>query len=113
MLYNSSLTVYHKTKIEHDYTWVRYNYDKVWWFSNEGSKTNKGYANENNVEIRISYKLNPGLNPDNFNIGDIVVKGSLDADIKSENDVPEQYFTILALANNTFGENAHIHLSGK
>ena len=113
MLVNSSLTVYHKVSDNHDYKWVRYNYDNIWWFGGKGASLNKGYENANDVQIRIPYDLNPKLDYNNFGIGDILVKGTIKADITSESDIESEYYNITSLNNNTFGNNQHIHISGK
>lgn len=113
MLVNSSLTVYHKVEIDHDYKWVRYNYDNIWWFGGKGSSLNKGYENANDVQIRIPYDLNPKLDYNNFGIGDILVKGTIKTDITSESDIESEYYNITSLNNNIFGNNLHIHISGK
>lgn len=113
MLVNSSLTVYHKVSDNHDYKWVRYNYDNIWWFGGKGSSLNKGYENANDVQIRIPYDLNPKLDYNNFGIGDILVKGTIKTDITSESDIESEYYNITSLNNNTFGNNQHIHISGK
>ena len=113
MLVNSSLTVYHKVSDNHDYKWVRYNYDNIWWFGGKGSSLNKGYENANDVQIRIPYDLNPKLDYNNFGIGDILVKGTIKTDITSESDIESEYYNITSLNNNTFGNNQHIHLGGK
>ena len=113
MLVNSSLTVYHKVSDNHDYKWVRYNYDNIWWFGGKGSSLNKGYENANDVQIRIPYDLNPKLDYNNFGIGDILVKETIKTDITSESDIESEYYNITSLNNNTFGNNQHIHISGK
>ena len=113
MLVNSSLTVYHKVSDNHDYKWVRYNYDNIWWFGGKGASLNKGYENANDVQIRIPYDLNPNLDYNNFGIGDILVKGTIKTDITSESDIESEYYNITSLNNNTFGNNQHIHISGK
>lgn len=71
MITNSELTVYHKTfnQITRLYEWKRYNYSNVWWFGDKGSSINKGYANANDVEIRIPYNSN-----DNANINDFAIR---------------------------------------
>lgn len=115
MLVNSSLTVYHKVEDNHDYKWVRYNYDKIWWFGGKGASLNKGYENANDVQIRIPYDLNPNLDYNNFGIGDILVQGEYE-DIVSENDLKDlniPYYNITSLNNNVFGNNKHIHIGGK
>lgn len=113
MLVNSSLTVYHKVSDNHDYKWVRYNYDNIWWFGGKGSSLNKGYDNANDVQIRIPYDLNPKLDYNNFGIGDILVKDTIENNITSENDIESEYYNITSLNDNTFGNNKHIHISGK
>ena len=115
MLVNSSLTVYHKVEIGHDYKWVRYFYESIWWFGGKGASLNKGYENANDVQIRIPYDLNSSLDYNNFGIGDILVQGEYE-DIVSENDLKDlniPYYNITSLNNNVFGNNKHIHVSGK
>lgn len=112
MLINSSLTVYHKVEIDHDYKWARYFYKNIWWFGGKGSSTNKGYDNANDVQIRIPYDLNPDLDYNNFGIGDILVQGE-HKDITSEEDIQGEYYNITSLNNNVFGNNRHIHIGGK
>lgn len=115
MLVNSDLTVYHKVEYNHDYKWVRYFYESIWWFGGKGSSLNKGYENANDVQIRIYYDLNPNLDYNNFAIGDILVQGEYE-DIVSENDLKDlniPYYNITSLNNNVFGNNKHIHVSGK
>ena len=113
MLVNSSLTVYHKVEDNHDYKWVRYNYEKIWWFGGKGASLNKGYENANDVQIRIPYELNPKLDYNNFGIGDILVRGTLESDITNEEDIQGEYYNITSLNNNVFGNNKHIHIGGK
>lgn len=112
MLTNSSLTVYHKVEIDHDYKWARYFYKNIWWFGGKGTSTNKGYDNANDVQIRIPYDLNPDLDYNNFGIGDILVQGDHKA-ITSEEDIQGEYYNITSLNNNVFGNNRHIHIGGK
>lgn len=112
MLVNSSLTVYHKVEIDHDYKWIKYFYKNIWWFGGKGSSTNKGYENANDVQIRIPYDLNLDLDYNNFEIGDILVQGKC-KDITSEEDIQGEYYNITSLNNNVFGNNKHIHISGK
>lgn len=112
MLVNSSLTVYHKVEIDHEYKWARYFYKNIWWFGGKGSSTNKGYDNANDVQIRIPYDLNPDLDYNNFGIGDILVQGK-HKDITSEQDIQGEYYNITSLNNNVFGNNKHIHIGGK
>ena len=117
MITNSSLTVYHKDGLDvatHLEKWTRHNYDKVWFFSGKGTSINKGYDNANDVEVRIPYDQNNGLNISDFAIGDILVQGTLKTDIETQQDL-ENYliYNITSINNNNFGNNQHIHLGGK
>ena len=116
MLTNNSLTIYKRglnktTRIDE---WTRYNYPKVWYFGGKGAGINKGYDNANDVEIRIPYDENEGLDINNFQIGDIIVAGTLDIDITKQQDLLNyETYNITSITNNTFGLNPHIHLGGK
>lgn len=116
MLTNSDMTLYHKvhdaeTRLE---KWERYYIEKVWWYGGKGANTQKGYENANDVQIRIPYETNDNLNIAVFSIGDIVCKGNIEKSITSQSDLNgEEYYNITAINNNTFGNNAHIHLGGK
>lgn len=116
MIINSSLTVYHKvldetTRLE---KWIRYNYENVWWFGGKGASINKGYAEANDVQIRISYESNKDLNAKNFAIGDILVQGNLVNDIQTQQDLAHsEIYNITSITDNTFGNNPHIHIGGK
>lgn len=114
MIINSELTVYHRvldenTRLE---KWIRFNYEKVWWFGGKGSSINKGYENANDVDIRIPYNLNENVYINNFAIGDILYEGKLEKDIIKQSDVPNAY-NITSITNNIFGSEPHIHLGGK
>ena len=116
MITNSSLTIYHceldqNTKLE---KWTRYNYANVWFFGGKGAGVNKGYENANDVDIRISYKQNDNLDIKNFAIGDIIVQGTLDIDITTQQDLADYLvYNITSINNDNFGINQHIHLGGK
>lgn len=116
MITNSSLTVYHKgfdsnTRLE---KWIRFNYEKVWFFGGKGAGINKGYEDANDVEVRIPYNENSNLNFGNFSIGDIIVQGTLTEDIETQQDLSRyDIYNIKSMNNNNFGNNQHIHLGGK
>ena len=115
MITNSSLTIYHKgfdttNKLE---TWTRHNYDKVWFFGGKGASLNKGYDNANNVQVRIPYNQNIGLDVNNFAIGDIIVQGTIKTDITTQQDLKDYLiYNVTSINNNNFGNNKHIHLGG-
>ena len=117
MITNSSLTVYHNEGLDiatHFEKWARYNYDNVWFFGGKGAGINKGYEDANDVQIRIPYSKNEGLNIGNFSIGDIVVQGKLETDITTQQDLSNyEIYNITSINNNNFGNNQHIHLGGK
>lgn len=115
MITNSSLTVYHKyldkeTRLE---KWERLNFDKVWFFGGKGASTNKGYENANDVEIRIPYSFN-NIIISKFTIGDILVKGTLKTEIKTQKDlIGHEVYNITSITDNKFGNTPHLHLGGK
>jgi len=94
--------------------WIRYNYQNTWFFGGKGAGINKGYDNANDVQIRIPYDQNDGLDIGNFAIGDIVVQGELAIDIETQQDLEEyQTYNITSINDNNFGNNQHIHIGGK
>lgn len=117
MITNSSLTIYHKDGLDvatHLEKWTRYNYSNVWFFGGKGAGINKGYDNANDVEIRIPYDQNSGLNISNFAIGDIIVQGTLETNITTQDDLDNYLiYNITSIKNNNFGNSQHIHLGGK
>ena len=117
MITNSSLTIYHQNGLDlttHLEKWERHNYSNVWFFGGKGAGINKGYDNANDVQIRIPYSKNSGLNINDFAIGDIIVQGTLDLDINTQQDLSNYLiYNITSINNNNFGINQHIHLGGK
>lgn len=117
MITNSSLTIYHKDGLDvstHLEKWTRHNYNKVWFFGGKGAGINKGYDNANDVQVRIPYDLNEGLDINDFAIGDIIVEGTLETDIETQEDLSNYLiYNITSINNNDFGNNKHIHLGGK
>ena len=115
MVTNASLTHYHKTLDETTRLekWIRYNYENVWWFGGKGSSINKGYENANDVDVRIPYDKND-IDISNLAIGDIIIKGTLDTDITTQQDLNSyEVYNITSINDNNFGINPHIHLGGK
>lgn len=111
MLFNSKVTIYHKTSNE---IWVRYNYDKAWVYINEGANTNKGYDDADSIQVRFSYDLNSSLSIDNFSIGDIIVPQELNIDINRQQELSDyNIYNITRINDNFYGINKHIHLGGK
>ena len=115
MITNASLTHYHKTLDETTRLekWIRYNYDNVWFFGGKGSSINKGYENANDVDVRIPYNKND-IDISNLAIGDIIIKGALNTDITTQQDLKNyEVYNITSINDNNFGINPHIHLGGK
>ena len=115
MITNASLTHYHKTLDETTRLekWIRYNYANVWWFGGKGSSINKGYENANDVDVRIPYDKN-NIDIRNLAIGDIIIKGTLETDITTQQDLSNyEVYNITSINDNNFGINPHIHLGGK
>lgn len=117
MITNSSLTVYHLDGLDvatHLEKWTRYNYENVWFFGGKGAGINKGYDNANDVQVRIPYDQNDGLDINDFAIGDIIVQGTLNVDITTRQDLNNYLiYNITSINNNNFGNSQHIHIGGK
>ena len=117
MICNNSLTIYHQNGLDtttHLEKWTRHNYSKVWFFGGEGAGLNKGFDEANDVQVRIPYNQNSGLNINDFAIGDILVEGTLNVNIQTPDDLSNYLtYTIRSINNNNFGNNQHIHLGGK
>ena len=115
MIINASLTHYHKTLDETTRLekWIRYNYENVWLFGGKGSSINKGYENANDVNVRIPYDKN-NIDIGNLAIGDIIIKGTLNTDITTQQDLKNyEIYNITSINDNNFAINRHIHLGGK
>ncbi len=117
MITNSSVTIYHRNGLDvstHLEKWQRFNYNKVWYFGGKGAHISKGYDNANDLEIRLPYNENEGLNVSNFAVGDIIVKGTLNTDITKQSDLKGyEIYNITSINDNDFGINRHIHIGGK
>lgn len=115
MITNSDITIYHKTfnkqkKIEE---WERYNFNNVWWFGNHNAGINKGYEEANDVDVRIFYDTH-NVDLSKFSIGDIIVKGNLNIDISTQQDLKNyDIFNITLINDNNFGTKPHLHLGAK
>ena len=116
MICNSKLTIYHRNGLDistHNELWQRYNYSNAWVFGGKGANINKGYDNANDIEVRLPYDKNE-LDISKFKIGDIIVKGELNFDISTQQDLANyDIYNITSITNNNFGRNQHIHLGGK
>lgn len=112
MITNAAITYYKKgidnNKLE---TWTRYIFEKVWKFGGKGSRTNKGYENANDIDIRIpmEYVQDTSI----FKIGDIIAIGE-QSNITKQNDLKDvEFYNVTSININDFGNNPHIHLGGK
>lgn len=116
MICNSKVTIYHMSGLDVSTNleiWTRYNYENAWFFGGRGAGINEGYDNANDVQIRLPYNMNE-LDINNFAIGDIIVKGELNIDIETQQDLDGyEVYNITSINNNNFGNNQHIHLGGK
>ncbi len=115
MLVNGGVTIYHKGLDEERFeTWEKHNYFNAWFFGGKGAGINKGYQDANDVEVRIPYDQNDELNVNDFAIGDIIVKGIINEEIDTIDDLKGyKTYNITSINNNTFGNNKHIHIGGK
>ena len=116
MICNSKVTIYHMSGLDVSTNleiWTRYNYENAWFFGGRGAGINQGYDNANDVQVRLPYNMNE-LDINNFAIGDIIVKGELNIDIETQQDLDGyEVYNITSINNNNFGNNQHIHLGGK
>lgn len=116
MITNSKITIYHKStdSTTRDIKWTRYNYDYAWVFNSNKAVMNKGYDDANNIAVRIPYEQNTSLSINNFAIGDIIVKGKVETNIETQQDLSGyEVFNITSINNNNFGSSQHIHLGGR
>lgn len=108
------LTIFHRQIVAHNEKWVKFIYKDVWFFGGKGASTQAGYENANDVQVRIPYYTNPNMNINNFEIGDIIVKGKVNKEITSQQDLGDyEFYNIIAKIDNQFGTEKHIHLGGK
>lgn len=116
MISNNVITYYHKVfnKVTKEEEWERFVFNNVWVFTNKGSNVNKGYENSNSVNIRIPIQEITNNNFSNiFSIGDIVVVG-IESDISKQSDLNgKDFYNIISININNFGNNPHIHLGGR
>jgi hypothetical protein len=116
MITNNKVTIYHlrKNTQAHKTEWVKFNYEDVWFFGGKGAGINKGYDQANNVDVRIPYGQNDGLDINNFAIGDIIVEGHLTADITTQQDLKDYtIYNITSITDANFGGTPHIHIGGR
>ena len=111
MICNTKTTIYHKNK---NGTWTRFNYDKSWVYRYEGAQVDKGYADSDKINVRLSYDMINDLSRDNFDIGDIIVPQELKIDITRQQELSDyEIYNITRINDNFYGINKHIHLSGQ
>lgn len=116
MIVNDSLTIYHKKYDEllRLDKWERHNYDNVWVFDNQTVNVNQGLTNANKVEVRVWYELNEGLDIKDISVGDIIVRGHLEKEIQTQQDLSNyEVYIVSSITNNTYGKSKHIHLGGQ
>lgn len=121
MIVNNCMTVFHKgidktTRLE---KWTRYNYGSknnytVWAHGGFGARFQKGFAEANDLKIRIPYDLNDNLDVSNFEIEDIIVLDEITTDINMQSDLDGyDVFKIKSITNDNFGDSPHIYLGCK
>lgn len=116
MITNNQVTIYHYRKNPQTRLteWEKHNYDDVWFFGGKGASINKGYDQANNVDVRIPYGQNDGLDINNFAIGDIIVEGHLTTEILTQQDLKDYtIYNITSITDANFGGTPHIHIGGK
>lgn len=111
MLTNTKMTYYHKTLDENRLEkWNKIVFDNVWWYGNNGSSIYKGYAEANDVEVRIPLEEVSSI--DIFAIGDMMYKGE-GPDIIKTSELDGKAFAVRSYTINLYGGTPHIHLGGK
>lgn len=112
MITNNKITYYSKSiNSQKNEVWTRTLLKDVWVFGGLGSNINKGYADANNVDVRIP--LRKGIDVKMFKIGDIVAIGET-PDIEKQADLRgSEFYNVTSINVNDFGHNPHIHLGGK
>lgn len=103
MITNKDITIYHKTlnAITRLEEYESFYYKNCWVFGGKGASINKGYANANDIEIRIPYSINEDLNIADFNIGDIIYIGKGVNSITTQSDLLGEVYNITSIINNT------------
>lgn len=112
MITNKSITYYQKAydsnKLE---IWKRKVFKNVWSFNRKNSNVNAGYENANNIDVRIPIKEVKDTNM--FKIGDIIAIG-IQEDIERQSDLEGiEFYNVISININDFGNNPHIHLGGR
>lgn len=113
---NTDITIYHHTLDEETkgYIWNREYISAVMWQDSQGSTFNQGFTEANSVSVFIPIKQAAGVE---LGIGDIIVRGNLDLEIKSQKDIPDdsRSFNIKVIKNRDFGSSfmQHIEIVGE
>lgn len=109
MITNQIMTYYHKN-VKTD-KWERTLFGSVWAYGGKGSFVNAGYENNNNVNIRIPMEFVEDRNI--FAIGDIIAIG-VHPNIEKQSDLKCcEFYNVISININDFGNNPHVHLGGK
>lgn len=116
MITRSAVTIYHLigqdavTRLE---KYVRYTYEECWYHDSQVAQINQGIDNANKIRIRIPYKQNDNLDINNFAKGDIIVKGALDFDIDTQQDLEGyEVYNITSYNDDNYGIRPHIYIGG-
>lgn len=110
MITNNAITLYHKIKGRNE-RYERYNYYDVWTFGGHGASLNEGLVDKNDITVRIPYGKN-SVDISNIKQGDIIVLGTLTTDIQTENELSD-YYKIMTVYDNNFGDTPHIRIGAK
>lgn len=113
---NTSITIYHKyfDKDAHLDKWKRQIIPNVMFQGGKGASANKGYEMANDVDVFIPLNKNDLSNID-INIGDILVRGSIDLEINMQSDLNVTNFNITSIEFNDYGSANvnHIQIGAK
>lgn len=89
----TDITVYHYVYDEKNQTdkyEIKHFYN-VSWQGGKGASIDKGYKEANDLKLRIFYKDNSNLNIDDFYIGDFIVQGITNKQIKKQSEIKDTY----------------------
>lgn len=108
MTTNASATIYHKVanRTTHKNEWKRYFIEKVMWQERNGVSVNKGLEKSNNLNAYIPYLLDIPVSN-----GDIIVKGNIEREIATQQDLinTDSVFTITSIKTCDYGSNTMKH----
>lgn len=111
---NTDMTIYHKTYdgVNRKDKWQKHIVHSVMWQGGKGASVNQGFEQANDVKVFTKDMTII----DYVKIGDIIVKGNVNKDIKTQQDLSnEEFYNVTTIINYDYGSEGmkHIELGGK